>query len=99
MQGNSGKSMRYLYLSQGPTRAGLDVESIAPGAVMSAVDGDLPFAGAWVTPVFQGAEILYSGGIGTRVNSVRPSPVVSAQIIILHRERRHSAVDSWREEE
>ena len=94
MQGNSGKSMRYLYLSQGPTRAGLDVKSIAPGAVMSAVDGDLTFASAWVTP-----EILDGSGIGTRVNSVRSSPVVLAEIIILHRERRHSAVDSCSEEE
>ena len=94
MQGNSGKSMRYLYVSLKPTRAGLDVKSIAPRAVMSAVDGDLTFASAWVTPVFPGAEILDGGGIGTRINSVRSSPVVLAEIIILHRERRHSAVDS-----
>ena len=99
VQGNSGKSMRYLYLSKAPTHAGLDVESIAPGAVISAVDGDLTFAGAGVTPVFSGAEILDGGGIGTGVDSVRPSPVVSAQIIVLHRERRHSTVDGCREEE
>ena len=94
VQGNSGKSMRYLYLSKGPTHAGLNVESVAPGAVMLAVDGDLPFTGAWVTPVFPRAEILDGGGIWTRVNSVRPCPVVSAKIIVLHRERRHSTVDS-----
>ena len=99
VQGNSGKSMRFLYFSSRPTCACLNVESIAPGAVISAVDGDLTLAGAWVTPAFPGAEILDGGGIGTRIHSIRPSPVVSAEIVILHRERRHSTVDSCREEE
>lgn len=62
------------------------------------MDGDLTFTSARVTPVLPWAEILDGGGIGTRVNSVGPRPVVSAQIVIFHRERRLGAVDSWREE-
>ena len=64
---------------------------------MSAVDGELTFTGAWVTPTSPGAEILDGGGKGTRVNSVRPGPVISAESVILHRERWLSTVDSCRE--
>ena len=60
------------------------------------MDGDLTITSARVTPVLPWAEILDGGGIGTRVNSVSPCPVVSAQIVILHRERRLGAVDGWR---
>ena len=77
------------------THACLNVESIAPGAIISAVDGDLTFAGAGVAPVLPWAEILDGCGIGTRVNSVRSRPVVSAKIVILHRERGLGTVDGW----
>ena len=91
-----GESMRDWKLSVGLTHAGLNVESVAPGAVISAVDGDLTFTSAGVTPVLPRAEILDGCGIRTRVNSVRSRPVVSAQVIILHRERRLGTVDGWR---
>ena len=80
------------------THACLNVESIAPGAVISAVDGDLAFAGAGVPPVLPRAEILDGCGIGTWVNSVCSRPVVSAKIVILHRKRGLSTVDGWRGE-
>ena len=61
------------------------------------MDGDLIFTGAGVSPVFPWAEVLNGCGIWTRVNSICSRPVVSAQIVILNRERGLGTVDGWRE--
>ena len=77
------------------TLARLDIELIAPGAILPAVHCDLGEPGGGVGPVLPRTVVGDGGGVRPRVHALLPRPVVHTKVIVLHRERRHSAVDRW----
>ena len=77
------------------TLARLDIELIAPRAILPAVYGDLGEPGGGVGPVLPRTVVGDGGGVRPRVHALLPRPVVHTKVVVLHRVGGHRAVDGW----